>query len=127
MEFHPLPHSLGDVPEEGQEDELLLRHDHLGGRGAIRRRVRHTYTDGPPLEGATDSHEWAHGLGETVGALVRAGPTIARPTESDEVPWPRRPRMLRTASGVSGRRLRTGGGSGLTDSQRGPADPRNIP
>ncbi|WP_233221393.1 class I SAM-dependent methyltransferase [Streptomyces carminius] len=99
VEFHPLLHSLGDMPEEGEGDELLLRHDYLGGRGPRHRRVRHSYTDGPPVGGAADSYEWAHGLGETVGALVRAGLTVTRLTESEELPWPRWPRMVRTDSG----------------------------
>lgn len=99
VEFHPLLNALGTVPEEDRGEELLLRHDYLGGRGAMHREVRRTYTDGPPLEEAADSYEWAHGLGETVGALVRAGLTITRLTESDELPWPRWPQMVRTASG----------------------------
>ncbi|WP_344321234.1 class I SAM-dependent methyltransferase [Streptomyces macrosporus] len=99
VEFHPLLVALGPVPAEGEGPELLLRHDYLGGRGAVRRDATRTYTDGPPVEGATDAYEWSHGLGEVVDALVGAGLTIARLRESDELPWPRWSRMVRTESG----------------------------
>lgn len=47
------------------------------------------HTDGPSVEGATDSYEWMHGIGEVVNALTGAGLTIRRLTESEELPWPR--------------------------------------
>ncbi|NGO41640.1 class I SAM-dependent methyltransferase [Streptomyces ureilyticus] len=98
-EFHPLLNSLGPKPAEGEGSELLLRHDYLGRGTAVHRNGRYTYTDGPPVEGATDSYEWMHGLGEVVGALVGAGLRIERLRESDELPWPRWPEMNRTPSG----------------------------
>ncbi|WP_128378291.1 class I SAM-dependent methyltransferase [Streptomyces cavernae] len=99
VEFHPLLTSLGPEPAVGEGSELLLRHDYLGGRDAIRRTVTRTYTDGPPVQGAIESYEWTHGLGEVVNALVGAGLRIARLRESDELPWPRWPEMDRTPSG----------------------------
>ncbi|MCF1593569.1 class I SAM-dependent methyltransferase [Streptomyces muensis] len=99
VEFHPLLNSLGPKPGPGEGPELLLRHDYLGGDGAVHRDATHTYTDGPAVEGATDSYEWMHGIGEVVNALVQAGLTIRRLTESDELPWPRWPQMVRTPSG----------------------------
>ncbi|MGW1953200.1 class I SAM-dependent methyltransferase [Streptomyces sp. NPDC001920] len=99
VEFHPLLNSLGPKPAPGEGPELLLRHDYLGGRGAVHRDATHTYTDGPAVEGATDSFEWMHGTGEVVNALVSAGLTIRRLTESDELPWPRWPQMVRRPSG----------------------------
>ncbi|KUO05452.1 class I SAM-dependent methyltransferase [Streptomyces caeruleatus] len=99
VEFHPLLNSLGPKPGPGEGPELLLRHDYLGGGGPVHRDATHTYTDGPAVEGATDSYEWMHGISEVVNALVRAGLTIRRLTESDELPWPRWPQMVRTASG----------------------------
>nr|WP_189322855.1 class I SAM-dependent methyltransferase [Streptomyces flaveus] len=98
-EFHPLLNSLGPKPAEGEGSELLLRHDYLGRGTAVHRSGRYTYTDGPPVQGATDSYEWMHGLGEVVGALVGAGLRIERLRESDELPWPRWPEMNRTPSG----------------------------
>ena len=99
VEFHPLLNSLGPKPGAGEGPELLLRHDYLGGDGAVHRDATHTYTDGPAVEGATDSYEWMHGISEVVNALVDAGLTIRRLTESDELPWPRWPQMVRTPSG----------------------------
>ncbi|MET9908108.1 methyltransferase [Streptomyces sp. NPDC006476] len=99
VEFHPLLNSLGPKPAPGEGPELLLRHDYLGGRGAVHRDATHTYTDGPAVEGATDSYEWMHGISEVMNALVEAGLTIRRLRESEELPWPRWPQMVRTASG----------------------------
>jgi SAM-dependent methyltransferase len=99
VEFHPLLNSLGPKPAPGEGPELLLRHDYLGGGEAVHREATYTYTDGPAVEGATDSFEWMHGIGEVVNALTDAGLTIRRLRESDELPWPRWPRMERTPSG----------------------------
>lgn len=98
-EFHPLLNSLGPKPAPDAGPELLLRHDYLCGRGAGHRNATYTYTDGPAVEGAADSHEWTHGLDEVVSALIGAGMTIRRLRESDELPWPRWPRMTRTPTG----------------------------
>ncbi|MDF3147990.1 MULTISPECIES: class I SAM-dependent methyltransferase [unclassified Streptomyces] len=99
VEFHPLLNSLGPKPGPGEGPELLLRHDYLGGDGAVRRDATHTYTDGPAVEGATDSYEWMHGIGEVLGALTGAGLTVRRLRESEELPWQRWPQMVRTPSG----------------------------
>ncbi|MFI9723296.1 class I SAM-dependent methyltransferase [Streptomyces sp. NPDC052396] len=88
VEFHPILNSLGPVPRPG-EDGLLLRHDYLAGRGAIRGDSPYTYTDGPALAGATTSYEWRHGVGEIFTALTAAGlrPDLLR--ETDLLPWKR--------------------------------------
>ncbi|WP_369166803.1 class I SAM-dependent methyltransferase [Streptomyces sp. R28] len=99
VEFHPLLNSLGPKPGPGEGPELLLRHDYLGGDGAVRRDATRTYTDGPAVEGATDSYEWMHGIGEVVGALTEAGLSVRRLRESEELPWQRWPQMVRTPSG----------------------------
>ncbi|MFI5781204.1 class I SAM-dependent methyltransferase [Nocardia sp. NPDC051570] len=93
VEFHPVLTSLGPKP---QEPELLLCHDYLEGRGPLDHSSAYTYTDGPALPtDATEGYEWAHGLGEVVTALIKAGLTITRLRETDQVPWPRWERMLR--------------------------------
>ncbi|MFJ6636146.1 class I SAM-dependent methyltransferase [Streptomyces sp. NPDC091376] len=99
VEFHPLLNSLGPKPAPGEGPELLLRHDYLGGRGAVRRDSTYTYTDGPAVQGATESFEWMHGLDEVINALTGAGLGITRLRESDELPWPRWPHMVRTPGG----------------------------
>ncbi|MFF2852179.1 class I SAM-dependent methyltransferase [Streptomyces sp. NPDC058001] len=99
VEFHPLLNALGPKPGDGEGPELLLRHDYLGGRGALRKASSSTYTDGPAVEGATESFEWAHGLDEVVTAVVGAGLRVERLRECDELPWPRWPGMTPTPSG----------------------------
>ncbi|MEU3253432.1 class I SAM-dependent methyltransferase [Streptomyces sp. NPDC006997] len=99
VEFHPLLNALGPKPGPGEGPELLLRHDYLGGAGPVHRDATHTYTDGPAVEGATDSYEWTHGIGEVLDALTAAGLTVRSLRESDELPWPRWPQMVRTPSG----------------------------
>ncbi|MCX5555470.1 bifunctional 2-polyprenyl-6-hydroxyphenol methylase/3-demethylubiquinol 3-O-methyltransferase UbiG [Streptomyces sp. NBC_00038] len=98
-EFHPLLNSLGPKPAPDEGGELLLRHDYLGGRNAVHRDATYTYTDGPAVRGATDSYEWMHGLDDVINALIGAGLRIRRLRESDELPWPRWPQMIRTPSG----------------------------
>ncbi|MEU6553300.1 class I SAM-dependent methyltransferase [Streptomyces sp. NPDC046915] len=99
VEFHPLLNALGPKPAPGEGPELLLRHDYLGGRGPVHRDATYTYTDGPAVEGATDSYEWMHGIDEVVNAATEAGMTVRRLRECDELPWPRWPQMVRTPSG----------------------------
>ncbi|MEU7059210.1 class I SAM-dependent methyltransferase [Streptomyces sp. NPDC046197] len=99
VEFHPLLNALGPKPAPGDGPELLLRHDYLGGRGPVHRDATYTYTDGPAVQGATDSYEWMHGMDEVVNVLIEAGLTVRRLRESDELPWPRWPQMVRTPSG----------------------------
>jgi SAM-dependent methyltransferase len=100
VEFHPLLNALGPKPARGEGPELLLRHDYLGGAdGAVHRDATYTYTDGPAVEGAVDSYEWMHGMGDVVNALTDAGLTVRRLRESEELPWQRWPRMVRTPSG----------------------------
>jgi SAM-dependent methyltransferase len=98
VEFHPVLTSLGLVTSV-PGDELVLRGDYLEGRGPAERDGTYTYTDGPAVTGATTSYEWAHGLGEVVTALVRAGLPIRSLYESDELPWPRWSRMEPTGAG----------------------------
>ena len=99
VEFHPLLSALGPAPRPDAGEELLLLHDYLEGRGALERDSTYTYTDGPALQDATVSYEWAHGLGEVVNAFVGAGLRIDRLRESEAIPWPRWPHMDRTERG----------------------------
>ncbi|MFI0738713.1 class I SAM-dependent methyltransferase [Streptomyces sp. NPDC021100] len=98
VEFHPLLNALGPVPAPGEEG-LLLRHDYLEGRGPIRGDNPLTYTDGPPLREAVTSYEWRHGLGETVGAVLGAGLGLEVLRETELLPWPRLPGMVRDPGG----------------------------
>jgi SAM-dependent methyltransferase len=99
VEFHPVLQSLSPKPDPGDGPELNLRHDYLGGRGAIERSASTTYTDGPELENAPHAYEWMHGLGEMITALIDAGLKIDRLRESELLPWPRWDRMIQDDDG----------------------------
>ncbi len=88
VEFHPLLDALGPTPTPDNQ-ELLLRHDYLAGRGPLRSDSPHTYTDGPELVDARTSYEWRHGIGEVVTAVSGAGLRVDVLRETEEAPWKR--------------------------------------
>lgn len=98
VEFHPLLYALSVVPPPDGGEQLLLRHDFLGGRGAVERDSTFTYTDGP-LSQAQVSYEWMHGLGDVINAVTGAGLRIERLRESERLPWRRWPSMTPAAGG----------------------------
>lgn len=99
VEFHPLLNALGPTQKAGTSDDLVIRHDYLGGRGSVERDSSHSYTDGPALPRDTLHYEWPHGLGEVITALAQTGLTIESLTESRLLPWQRWPLMVRTDNG----------------------------
>lgn len=99
VEFHPLLNSLGDVPNPGDGQELLLRKDYLATGDVVERDATFTYTDGPAVQGTTVSYEWSHGLGEVVNAVVGAGMSVESLRETDLLPWPRWDAMVRGDNG----------------------------
>ena len=99
VEFHPLLNALGPIQRPGETRDLVIRHDYLGGRGAVERDSTHTYTDGPALASDTLHYEWSHGVGEVVTALAEAGFSLGRLTETCLLPWQRWPAMVRTQHG----------------------------
>ncbi|WP_199730646.1 class I SAM-dependent methyltransferase [Amycolatopsis panacis] len=99
VEFHPLLNAFGTTVRPGNPVDLTVRHDYLGGRGAVERDSSRTYTDGPPLEGDTVHYEWPHGLGEVVTALALAGLKIDHLIEPDVLPFQRWPWMVQTDYG----------------------------
>lgn len=99
VEFHPLLNALGPTQSPNLPDDLVIRHDYLGGGGAVERDGSHSYTDGPPLAGDTLHYEWPHGLGDVITAIAQAGLTIESLTETSLLPWQRWPQMVRTDNG----------------------------
>jgi SAM-dependent methyltransferase len=99
VEFHPLFNALGPTSKPGVPDDLVIKYDYLGGRGAIERHSTHSYTDGPPLARDTLHYEWAHGLGDVVTAIAQVGFRIDSLTETDLLPWRRWPLMVQTDNG----------------------------
>jgi SAM-dependent methyltransferase len=99
VEFHPLLNALGPTRKPGESDDLVIRHDYFGGRGAVERDSAYSYTDGPALAADTLHYEWSHGLGDVVSAVAQAGLTVETLTETELLPWPRWPAMVRSDSG----------------------------
>ncbi|MFI0710015.1 class I SAM-dependent methyltransferase [Streptomyces inhibens] len=98
VEFHPLLDALGPTPSPDRQ-QLRLHHDYLAGRGAIRSDTPCTYTDGPPVQGATTSYEWRHGLGEVISAVIGAGLTVELVRETELLPWKRFDSMVPSENG----------------------------
>lgn len=100
VEFHPLLHALGLSGGRSEPvDALTLCDDYLEGRGPRRHESDRTYTDGPPLEGATVSYVWAHGIGEVINAVIKAGLRIESFRETDQLHIRRWADMNRTDDG----------------------------
>ncbi|MFE2227251.1 class I SAM-dependent methyltransferase [Streptomyces kronopolitis] len=98
VEFHPLLDALGPTPSP-ERQQLRLHHDYLAGRGPLRSDTPCTYTDGPPVRGATTSYEWRHGLGEVVSAVIGAGLTLQLVRETELLPWKRFDAMVPAENG----------------------------
>ncbi|MFI0902603.1 class I SAM-dependent methyltransferase [Streptomyces sioyaensis] len=98
VEFHPLLDALGPTPSP-ERQQLRLHHDYLGGRGPLRSDTPRTYTDGPPVQGATTSYEWRHGLGEVISAVIGAGLTVQLVRETELLPWKRFDAMVPSENG----------------------------
>lgn len=99
VEFHPVLNALGVKPVPGEGRELLLRYDCVEGGGAVERDATYTYTDGPALTEGTVAYEWMHGIGAVASALVAAGLELTGLRESELLPWPRWPHMVRGDDG----------------------------
>jgi 2-polyprenyl-3-methyl-5-hydroxy-6-metoxy-1,4-benzoquinol methylase len=98
-EFHPLFNALGPTQKLDVPDDLVIRHDYLGGRGAVERNGTHSYTDGPALASDTLHYEWPHGLGEVITAIAQTGFAVESLTETDVLPWRRWALMTQTDDG----------------------------
>jgi hypothetical protein len=92
-----LLNALSPTQKPGFTDDLVIRHDYLGGRGAVERDSAHSNTDGPALVGDTLHYEWPHALGKVVTAVSQAGFTLESLTGTFLLPWQRWPQMVRTA------------------------------
>lgn len=89
-EMHPMLSSIDDsnqdlvvveYPYFERDDPMVF--DHSG-----------TYVETDREFTATTSHEWSHGLGETISALLEAGMQLTGLVEHNSVPWPALPRQM---------------------------------
>ncbi len=105
-EGHPMMWSLQD----GREDDLLVvEHPYFEHAEPMVWDEDGTYVDSDHRFVHTTTHEWSHGLGEIVTALLEAGMTITGLVEHDSVPWEALPGKMT---------LRPGGEWQVTDRPR---------
>ncbi|WP_061240887.1 bifunctional 2-polyprenyl-6-hydroxyphenol methylase/3-demethylubiquinol 3-O-methyltransferase UbiG [Ectopseudomonas composti] len=82
-EAHPILLSL----DESCEDELRIAHPYFEHREPQVWDDEQTYVQTDAKLTATLTHEWNHGLGEIISALLRHGLTLTALEEHDSVPW----------------------------------------
>ncbi len=89
-EGHPMLYAL----DQERADELLVVDlPYFEQPQPQRWENEHTYTDGDALRNRVN-FEWAHGLGETVQAVLDAGLVLTRLDEHTEMPWRALPWMV---------------------------------
>ena len=82
-EGHPLLFSL----DEDCRDHLVIRHPYFEQAQSVVWDDDSTYVQTDRALSATVTHEWNHGLGEIVSALLRHGLDISGLEEHDSIPW----------------------------------------
>lgn len=80
---HPILLSL----DEMCEDELRIVHPYFEHREPIVWDDEQTYVQTDATLNATVTHEWNHGLGEIISALLHHGMTLIALEEHDCLPW----------------------------------------
>ena len=83
-EGHPMLWTLDDARSDGV---LAVRYPYFEHAEANVFNVGGTYVETNAVFEHNVTHEWNHGLGEIIGALLSAGMTIAGFSEHDSVPW----------------------------------------
>jgi SAM-dependent methyltransferase len=107
-ESHPLAWALAD-------EELTIEHTYFEEAQPHVDDSGLTYTDSDVVLDHARTHEWNHGLGEIVTALIRHGLRIDSLIEHDWTVWPRFPWLVRE------------GGTDATDEWILPADVPRLP
>jgi SAM-dependent methyltransferase len=93
-EGHPMLWALQD----GRDDDLLLvEYPYFERDEPLEFDQGGTYVETDAVFTSTKTHEWNHGLGETVTALLGVGMTITGLTEHDSVPWLALPGLMEPA------------------------------
>jgi hypothetical protein len=95
-EGHPMLWAL----QEGRDDGLLVIEDSYFERDEpMIFEGGGTYVSTDAVFEHNVTHEWNHGIGEIVTALLDAGMAITGLTEHDSVPWQALPRMTQIGGG----------------------------
>jgi hypothetical protein len=90
--------TLGDARPDGM---LVVEHAYFEREEPLVYKSDGTYVQTEATFEHTTTHEWNHGLGEVVGALLRRGFRITGLTEHDSIPWEAFPGQME-ALGSSG-------------------------
>jgi len=80
---HPMLRALDDDNRE----QLVVRYPYFEQQEALVWNEPGTYVETDHVFTATEGHEWNHGLGEMITALIQHGLRIDALTEHDSVPW----------------------------------------
>lgn len=82
-EGHPVLYALND----DRQDALVIEHAYFERETPLVLDSEQTYVETDGRLTATITHEWNHGLGEVVSALLRHGMQITGLVEHDSIPW----------------------------------------
>jgi SAM-dependent methyltransferase len=93
---HPMLFSLDDAGEDGL---LTVRYPYFETAGPQVFDEPGTYVATDAVFQHTVTHEWNHGLGEIVTALLDAGLTLTGLAEHDSVPWNAQPGWMTETDG----------------------------
>nr|WP_137972222.1 class I SAM-dependent methyltransferase [Pseudomonas sp. F(2018)] len=102
-EGHPLLFCL----DEDCQDQLVIRHPYFEQAQPMVWDDDSTYVQTDQTLNATVTHEWNHGLGEIISALLRHGLDISGLEEHDSIPWEALPGQMLLGEGDEWR-LRSG-------------------
>ena len=95
-EGHPVLWALDDAREDGL---LVLEHPYVELPEPTVFVGEGTYVATDADLGETTTHEWNHGLGEIVTALLDAGLVLTMLAEHDSVPWDALPGSMEPVGG----------------------------
>jgi SAM-dependent methyltransferase len=93
---HPMLFTIEDPRDDGL---LVVRYPYFEQAGPQVFDGPGTYVDSDAVFEHNVSHEWNHGIGEIVTALLDAGMTLTGLSEHDSVPWNALPGMMTEAGG----------------------------
>lgn len=82
-EGHPMLFTLDDT----RADRLVVRYPYFEREEPLIFEATGTYVETNVVFSGGASHEWGHGIGETITALLDAGMELTAFTEHDSVPW----------------------------------------
>ena len=88
-ELHPMLSSIG-----ASHDDLVVDHPYFERLEPMVFDHPGTYVQTDETFSTSTTHEWSHGLGQTITALLENGMRLTEFTEHDSVPWPALPEQM---------------------------------